>query len=146
MTGVPAKFQVKPSPVSLVADGRSVAQVDVRVLDEWGIPVVQPAYVTVRAQGAEPVGRDADASSVGMQFLSSTSGELTVALLPGREVGPGVLELKSGELTDTVPLQLLPEVRGLTVAGSGLVGVGASPDAYGAITARGPAQILTQWG
>src|SRR5439155_359679 len=72
-----------------------------------------------------------------MQFLSSTSGELTVALLPGREVGPGVLELKSGELTDTVPLQLLPEVRGLTVAGSGLVGVGASPDAYGAITARG---------
>ena len=137
VTGVPAKFQVKPSPVSLVADGRSVAQVDVRVLDEWGIPVVQPAYVTVRAQGAEPVGRDADASSVGMQFLSSTSGELTVALLPGREVGPGVLELKSGELTDTVPLQLLPEVRGLTVAGSGLVGVGASPDAYGAITARG---------
>ena len=76
VTGVPAKFQVKPSPVSLVADGRSVAQVDVRVLDEWGIPVVQPAYVTVRAQGAEPVGRDADASSVGMQFLSSTSGEL----------------------------------------------------------------------
>src|SRR5439155_13307910 len=119
--GVPAKFQVKPSPVALVADGRSVAQVDVRVLDEWGIPVVQPAYVTVRAQGAEPVGRDADASSVGMQFLSSTSGELTVALLPGPEVVPGCLEPNSAELTATVPLQLLPEVRGLRLPAWGLL-------------------------
>ncbi|HEY6208932.1 MAG TPA: hypothetical protein VIW28_07735 [Gemmatimonadales bacterium] len=137
VTGVPAKFEVKPSPLTLVADGRSVTQVDVRVLDQWGVPVVQPAYVTVSGQGVEPVGRDADASSVGVQLLSSTSGELTLALRPGREVGPGVLALKSGDAADTVPLQLLPEVRGLTVAGSGLVGVGASPDAYGAITARG---------
>src|SRR5439155_7074979 len=47
------------------------------------------------------------------------------------------LELKSGDATATVPLELLPEVRGLTIAGSGLVGAGATPDAYGALTARG---------
>ncbi len=137
VTGVPAHFQVPVKPPALVADGRSRTVVDVRVLDRWGVPVAQPAYVTVSAKGADAVGADADPSSVGLQLLSTATGRLAVELRPGRNVGPGTLQLKSGDATATVPLKLLPEVRGLTVAGSGLVGVGASPDAYGAITARG---------
>ncbi len=136
VTGLPARFEA-PSRVTLVADGRSAAVVDVRVLDRWGVPVAQPAYVTVSAQGAQPSGRDADPSSVGLQLLSTATGRLAIELRPGREVGPGALELKSGDATVKVPLELLPEARPLTVAGSGLVGVGATPDAYGAITARG---------
>src|SRR6266542_1223280 len=137
VTGLPARFEVTPTPMQLVADGRSKAALEVRVLDAWGVPVAQPAYVTVSAKGAEPVGKDADRSSVGVQLLSGTNGRLAIQLLPGREVGPGTLDLKSGDATAKVPLQLLPEVRGLTVTGSGMVGVGASPDAYGAVTARG---------
>ena len=136
VTGLPARFEV-PSRVTLVADGRSTTVADVRVLDAWGVPVAQPAYVSVNATGAEPVGQDADPSSVGRQLLSSATGRLVIALRPGRDVGPGALELKSGDATATVPLELLPEVRGLTVAGSGMVGTGASPESYGAVTARG---------
>src|SRR6266540_1050599 len=139
VTGLPARFQISQDARSLmlVADGRSTAVVNVRVVDGWGVPVAQPAYVTVRAKGAEPRGADADASSVGLQLLSTAAGRLAIELRPGRVVGPGELELKSGDATATVPLELLPEVRGLTVAGSGLVGAGAAPDAYGALTARG---------
>src|SRR3989454_7881919 len=97
----------------------------------------QPAYVTVSATGAEPVGPDADPSSVGVQRLSDAAGWLVVSLRPGREVRRGVLELKSGDAKATLPLEVLPEVRPLTITGSGMVGAGASPDAYGAITARG---------
>src|SRR5438445_2434343 len=135
--GLPAKFAVSGSRLALVADGHTVAATKVRVLDAWGVPVVQPAYVTVRATGAEPVGPDADPSSVGVQRLSDAAGWLVVSLRPGREVRRGVLELKSGDAKATVPLEVLPEVRPLTITGSGMVGVGASPDAYGAITARG---------
>src|SRR2546426_7305083 len=51
----------------------------------------QPAYVTVSATGAEPVGPDADPSSVGVQRLSDAAGWLVVSLRPGREVRRGVL-------------------------------------------------------
>ncbi len=139
VTGLPARFEISQDarPLPLVADGRTTAVVNVRVVDGWGVPVAQPAYVTVSAKGAEPQGADADASSVGLQLLSTAAGRLAIELRPGRVVGPGELELKSGDATATVPLELLPEVRGLTIAGSGLIGAGAAPDAYGALTARG---------
>ena len=139
VTGLPARFEISQGarPLTLAADGRSTAVVHVRVVDGWGVPVAQPAYVTVSAKGAEPQGVDADASSVGLQLLSTAAGRLAIELRPGRVVGPGELEIKSGDATATVPLELLPEVRGFTVAGSGQIGAGAAPDAYGALTARG---------
>src|SRR3989442_10014349 len=144
VTGLPARFEV-PTRVPLVADGRSTAVADVRVLDAWGVPVAQPAYVSVHATRAEPVGEDADPSSVGRQLLSSATGWLVIALRPGRDVGPGALELKSGDAPATVPLELLPEVRGLPVAGGGMVGAGASPESYGASTARGGLDAQTSF-
>src|SRR2546422_993829 len=120
-----------------MADGHRVAATKMRVLDVWGVPVVQPAYVTVSANGAEPVGADADASSVGLQQLTDSAGWLVVSLRPGREVRRGVLELKSGDARATVPLEIFPEAGPLTVPGVGMGGAGASPDASGALTARG---------
>ncbi len=143
VTGLPVQFAASAGPLTLQADGRTVASTKVRVLDAWGVPVVQPAYVTVSAGGAEPMGRDADPSSVGTQVLSDSSGWLMVSLRPGREVRHGELELKSGDATIALPLEILPAVRPLTLTGSGLVGVGASPDAYGAITARGQLDART---
>jgi uncharacterized repeat protein (TIGR01451 family) len=143
VTGLPAQFAANQTGVTLLADGHTVASTKLRVLDGWGVPVVQPAYVTVRAHGAEPMGPDADPSSVGLQLLSDSAGWLVVSLQPGREVQRGVLELKSGDATLALPLEILPAVRPLTLTGSGLVGVGASPDAYGAITARGQLDART---
>ena len=137
VTGSPARFAISESRVTLPADGRTIATARVRVLDAWGVPVVQPSYVTVSASGAEPVGADADPSSVGLQQLSDSAGWLSVNLRAGHEVRRGRLELKSGSAHASLPLEILPEVRPITIAGSGMVGVGASPDAYGAITARG---------
>ncbi|HEV7364632.1 MAG TPA: SdrD B-like domain-containing protein [Gemmatimonadales bacterium] len=134
--GLPARFEA-PNRLALPADGRSVAVMKVRVVDTWGVPVVQPAYVTVSANGAEPVGDDVDQSSVGRQLLSSASGRLDVSVRPGHTVGSGALLLKSGDAKATIQLDLSPEVRPLTLTGGGSFGVGASPDAYGAITARG---------
>jgi uncharacterized repeat protein (TIGR01451 family) len=145
VTGLPARIEIPAGALKLVADGRSTAVLDVRILDAWGVPVAQPAYVTVRAKGAEPRGTDTDPSSVGLQLLSSATGRLAIDVQPGRTVGPGVLELKSGDATATVPLELLPEVRGLTVAGTGSIGAGASADAYGAITARGRLDAQTSF-
>ena len=143
VTGLPAQFATSESRIALLADGYTVATATIRVLDSWGVPVVQPAYVTVNAHGAEPVGRDADPSSVGLQLLSDSAGWLVVSLRPGRAVAHGVLALKSGDASLDLPLEILPAVRPLMVTGSGLVGVGASPDAYGAITARGQLDART---
>ncbi len=145
VTGLPSRFALSASKLQLVADGRSSVMLHVRVLDSWGVPVARPAYVTVSAQGARPLGADADPSSVGLQLLSSAAGGLVIELRPGRLVGPGELQLKSGDAIDSVALEMLPEVRGLTVAGSGMVGAGASPDAYGALTARGRLDARTSF-
>ncbi len=145
VTGLPSRFALSAGKLRLVADGRSSVTLHVRVLDSWGVPVARPAYVTVSARGATPLGVDADPSSVGLQLLSSAAGHLTVEVRPGRVIGPGELQLKSGEAIDSVALEMLPEVRGLTVAGSGMVGAGASPDAYGALTARGSLDSRTSF-
>ncbi len=136
VTGLPARFEA-PATIALAADGRSVVSALVRALDSWGIPVTQPAYVTVTAEGAEVIGTDADQSSVGTQLLSSATGRLDVALRPGHTVGAGRLHLQSGDARASIPLEIRPQVRALTVAGAGMVGAGASADAYGAVTARG---------
>ena len=139
VTGLPARFAVAPSPLRLVADGRTTATADVRVLDAWGVPVVHPAYVTVTPTGAEVLGEDADASSVGLQLRSDAAGRLTVELraAQGGGIGRGVLGLTSGDATATLALEVGPEIRPLIVTGAGLVGVGAAPETYGSITARG---------
>jgi hypothetical protein len=137
VSGVPVQFSVSDNAPALQADGRTIASAKLRVLDAWDVPVVQPAYVTVTAHGAEPIGQDADPSSVGLQLLSDSSGWLVVSLRSGRQVAHGTVGLKSGDATLDLPIEILPVVRPLMVTGSGLVGVGASPDAYGAITARG---------
>jgi uncharacterized repeat protein (TIGR01451 family) len=136
VTGLPAQFEA-PRRVELMADGHSMTHVRVRVLDAWGVPVVHPTAVTVSAEGAEPVGDDADHSSVGHQIRTNAAGWLTVALTPGRNVGPGLLTLTYGDVISDVELELIAAARPLMLTGVGRIGVGAAPDAMGTITARG---------
>ncbi len=137
VTGLPATFVPEREPIRLTADGHSTAELRLRILDRWGVPIVNRAYVTVSAEGAEPIDPDEDAASVGTQVRSDPAGWLTVQLRPGRDVVAGKLFLKAGEATRQIDLEILPAIRPLMLTGVGRIGLGASPNAFGALTARG---------
>lgn len=134
--GAPARFELPGETPTLRADAREATPVRVQVLDEWGVPV-SGAAVTVEARLAEAKGADADGSSVGLQLASGADGVLAVALQPGHEVGPGELRLAAGEAKARVPFRVFPGTRPLIATGGAQVGVGAAPEAYGAVTVRG---------
>ncbi len=137
VSGRPARFASEHSPVVLVAGGQPTDTLHVRALDQWNVPVVGGAFVTVSANGAKIVSADQDGSSVGVQVKADSSGWLTIELSGGRDVRMGSLALRSGAAASQVPLQVLPAMRPLMMTAVGRIGVGASPDAFGAATARG---------
>jgi len=137
VAGLPARFVPERATMRLQADGNTLDSVRVRVLDSWGVPVVGGVLVTVSADGATPANVDADASSVGVQVRADESGTITVLLRPGHEVRRGRLTFSAGEARGELPLDLLPVARPLMLTGVGRVGVGASPDAFASLTAKG---------
>jgi uncharacterized repeat protein (TIGR01451 family) len=137
VSGLPAALVGPAEPLTLTADGQTVATMRVRLLDRWGVPVVTPTDVTVTADGAELPGGDSDPSSVGLQLRSDSLGWLTVDVKPGFEVTRGRLTLQAGDARYERALETLPAVRPLMVTAVGRVGIGAAPDAFGALTARG---------
>jgi uncharacterized repeat protein (TIGR01451 family) len=137
VAGRPARFGYEGSKVALVVGGQQVDTVHVHVFDQWGAPVVTGALVTVFAAGAELVNADEDHSSVGVQVRVDSSGLLTLLLRGGRDVRLGSLALNAGAATTTLQLEILPATRPFMMTAAGQVGVGASPDAFGAATARG---------
>ena len=137
VSGLPARFEPERAVVRMQADGNTVDSVRVRVRDEWGIPVVGGVLVTVAADGATPVNGDADGSSVGVQVRADEGGWITALLRAGHDVRRGKLLLSAGNARGEVPLELLAAARPLMLTGVGRVGVGASPDAFAALTAKG---------
>jgi uncharacterized repeat protein (TIGR01451 family) len=135
-SGAPATFEM-PSSFTLYADAPRADTVRIRVLDQWGVAIAGRAAVTVEGTRAEPLGSDADASSVGQQLRADAEGWLQVPLRPGHDVGPGELRLASGDARGLLPLRVLPSTRPLIVTGAGQVGIGAAPGAFGAVTVRG---------
>jgi uncharacterized repeat protein (TIGR01451 family) len=137
VTGPTATLETPAGPVRLTADGSTVHTVRVRLRDSWGVPVTRPTNVTVASDGAKVIGTDSDNSSVGLQLQSDVVGWLTIHLRPGNDVRSGELRLQTGKLTAQIPLEILPSIRPFMFTGIGRVGVGATPDALGTITARG---------
>ncbi len=137
VTGQPARFVAEVSRITLVADGNTIAPARVRVLDQWGVPVTNRPEITVAATGAEPVNVDANPSSLGVQITPDEAGWLTVQLRSGRMVTRGSLLLEWARVRQELPLDVLPANGPLFLTAVGRVGVGASPDAFGAMTARG---------
>lgn len=136
-SGAPARIEVPADVVTLRAGERGQTAVRVRVLDEWGVPLAGGATVTAETGLTEVEGGDVDLSSVGMQAAVNADGWAELRLRPGHEVGVDELRLASGDAEARVGVHVLPELRPLIVTGSGEIGVGAAPQAYGAVTARG---------
>jgi uncharacterized repeat protein (TIGR01451 family) len=137
VSGLAARFESERATVRMQADGNTVDSVRARVLDGWNVPVVGGVLVTVAAEGATPMNADADASSVGVQVRADEGGWFTVLLRPGHTVRRGKLILSAGNARGEVPLELLAAARPLMLSGIGRVGIGASPDAFAALTAKG---------
>ncbi len=137
VSGLPAQLVAERASVRLVADGNSLDSVRVRVLDQWGVPVVGGALVTVNAEGATPANADADVSSVGVQVRADESGTATIILRPGHVVRRGRVTLAAGTARGELGLDLLPVARPLMLTGVGRVGMGAAPDAFASLTAKG---------
>lgn len=137
VNGLPASFTAERDVMHLVADGQTLDSIRVRVLDRWNVPVSNGAMITVSGEGASPSNPDADPSSVGTQLRTDPAGWVTVVLRPARDVRRGKLTLSSGDAREEIPLQILPAARQLMVTGSGQVGVGAAPGAFGSLSAVG---------
>ena len=137
VSGLPAKFEAERSVLKLQADGNTLDSVRVRVIDRWGVPVVGGALVTVAADGATPANVDADVSSVGVQVAADESGTLNVILRPGHEVRRGRVVFTAGDARGELALDLLPVARPLMLTGVGQAGIGAAPEAFASLMAKG---------
>ncbi len=135
-SGGAARIELPAKPVTLRADVRAAERLRVRVLDRWGVLVADTPNVTVEVRGAAADGPDVDASSVGMQLRTGADGWLEL-VLRAREVGTGELRLASDTVRGAVPFRVLPFVRPLIATGAAQVGVGAAPEAFGAVTVQG---------
>ncbi len=135
-SGSAARIELPAKPVTLRADVRAAERLRLRVLDRWSVPVADTPNVTVEVRGAAADGPDVDASSVGMQLRTGADGWLEL-VLRAREVGTGELKLASDTVRGAVPFRVLPFVRPLIATGAAQVGVGAAPEAFGAVTVQG---------
>src|SRR5262249_6886252 len=141
VAGLPARFHVARSNIELRTGG--VDTLSVQVLDQWSVPVTTGALVTLAADGAELLNADDDRSSAGVQVRADSPGWVSVQLQGGPDVGVGTLALHSGDATDSLPLEILPAAQPFMMTAVGQVGVGAAPDAFGAVTARGSLDART---
>lgn len=137
VSGAAGAFEVAGPIPALRADAPVADTVRVRVLDTWGVPVGGRVAVSVDGTLVEPLGADQDAGSAGRQLRADSAGWLVIPVRPGHEVGPGELRLASGEARKRIALRVLPTTRPLIATGVGQVGVGAAPEAFGAVTVRG---------
>ena len=137
VTSVPASFAPLADTVSFPADGLTIKETRVRVLDAWGVPVVDRPFVTVATGQAEVVDADEDGSSYGRQLLPGSDGWLTIRVRAASEVSVDVLTLQAGDASGEVALQHVPKARELMITSMGQLGLGAAADDFGAVTVRG---------
>ena len=135
-SGAPATFEYA-APLSVRIDGGPVT-VRMRVLDEWGVPVVDVPQVSIALRGAVLDGDDSDSSSVGEQRQVDPLGNLTIVLrTTRREPGDGIVSLSSGPAHREFRLTILPSARRPMIVGTGQFGVGATRSAFGTLAAQG---------
>jgi len=135
-SGTPASFEAIGTVPALRADAEAEEAVRVRVLDAWGV-AIPGAVATVEAKGVTVGGTDADRSSGGLQLAAGPDGVIGMPVRAGQRVGPGEVQLRAGMATGRVALRVLPSSTPLMVVGTAQAGIGAAPDAFGAVTVKG---------
>ncbi|MCH7533405.1 MAG: DUF11 domain-containing protein [Gemmatimonadetes bacterium] len=137
VTSAAASFAPLADTVVFPADGLTIREVRIRVLDAWGVPVLNRPFVTVSTGQAEVVDPDEDASSVGLQLRPGPDGWLSVRIRAASDVSVDLLALEAAGAAGEVALQHVPKPRDLMVTSLAQVGLGAAPDDFGSVTVRG---------
>ena len=137
VTSAPASFEPLADTISFPADGLTIKETRVRVLDAWGVPVVNRPFVTVATGQAEVVDVDEDGSSYGRQLQPGPDGWLAIRIRAASEEIVDVLTLQAGDAAGKVGLQHVPKARELMITSMGQFGLGAAADDFGAVTVRG---------
>lgn len=141
-SGRPAKFEVLHTLDIIRAESPTADTILVRLLDEWGVPVVNSPGVSVHFTGVRVEGEGGSGRSVRLQ--PDEAGWLKVVVRGGDEVGRGLIALTAGDAEFRQPLQVLAPVRPLIATMSGRLGFGATEDGnYASITARGALDEIT---
>ncbi|NJD17977.1 MAG: hypothetical protein FIA95_01645 [Gemmatimonadetes bacterium] len=137
VSGDPAALEVLEDTLVVPGDVRSSVTLQVGIVDAWGGPVARPTLLTVASDVLAVPGPDGDASSVGHQVSSDAAGAVRLALRPTADEGGGVLDLGSGDAKARLPVRIRRLARPILFTATGSTGLGATPSAFGAFTARG---------
>src|SRR5690625_552039 len=135
-SGRPAKFEVLHTLDIIRAESPTADTILVRLLDEWGVPVVNSPGVSVHFTGVSVEGEGGRRRSVRLQ--PDVEGWLKVVVRGGGECGRGLIAMAAGDAEFRQPLQVHASVRLLIATMLGRFGFGATEDGnYASITARG---------
>lgn len=132
--GGPARA-IEAEPVR-AQSGRDV-HVRVRLLDEWGVPVVRTPTISVFVEGARVRTPDASRADVGHQIQADSAGWLDFVLEAGAENGEFRILLKGSEFEAELPLLVVPDLAPLRVTAVGEAGLGSAPESFAAMSAQG---------
>lgn len=137
-SGAPAAFEVVQGPRSFRAESPEIDTLHLRVLDEWGVPVVTEPMVAVEGRGVTVAATDADRNSVGVQIRADRAGWIRVPVRGGERVGKASLVFGAGKANTELALEVLTPVRPLFATMAGRIGIGGAEDgSFASITARG---------
>jgi hypothetical protein len=109
VVGRVARVQVEVQPETLPADTLSRATVDVRVVDAWGVSLIDGQTVTLHLSRGKILTEDLYPEQPGVQ-ICVREGHASAVLQPPPEIGEGVLRVTANDVTTenrinyTVPL------------------------------------------
>ncbi len=121
--GDPEKVLIKPDRKEIPADGVSVAEVTISVVDKQGRRLVHDKVFTVETTAGELLGKDADPGTEGFQVVAK-GGEAVVRIQAPRETNEAKVTVLWGDLKETTSIYFLPHLRGMIIVGVGEVMIG----------------------
>ena len=110
-----ARIELVPLGTPL-ADGRTPAQIRVRLFDAAGVPVAARTALTLETRQGRWQMKDLDPLTPGVQTFVS-GGEVLLGLMPPELPGEGLLRASAGTVTAEARLSFAPALRPLVAAG-----------------------------
>ncbi len=122
-SGRPAKIIVTPAKAEIPADGKTVTEFSVKILDEKGAVVGYPGTVTVETSRGKILDKDMDKTEPGTQF-EPADGNVKFHLKSPWRTGRDKITVSCNGVTETVPVFFSPYLRKMIAVGDGEVAIG----------------------
>ncbi|MHB8173604.1 MAG: carboxypeptidase regulatory-like domain-containing protein, partial [Nitrospirota bacterium] len=122
-SGRPEKIVVTPDNPEIPADGKTVTEFSVKILDGKGAVVGYPGTVTVETSKGEILDKDADPAEPGTQF-ETADGLVKFHLKSPWQTGKEKITVSCNGVTTTVPVFFSPYLRKMIAVGEGEVAIG----------------------